>query len=120
MVDRGIISELGRWDGGNGFAVVFDNHHAVPGHLTHFGPWQIPLVENPFDLFLAAFVDNDEHPLLRFAQQDFVRRHVWRSLRHLGQVDLDAGSAASRCLTGRAGETGSAHVLNARDRTCGE
>ena len=120
MINRRIVGEFGGRDGGNDFAMVFDNHHAVAGHFAHLGPRQVPLVKNPFDLFLTAFVDDDEHPLLRLAEQDFVRRHVGGALRHLGQVDLDAGPAASRCFAGRAGKAGRAHVLYARDRAGGE
>ena len=120
MINRRIVGEFGGWDGGNDFAMVFDNHHPVSGHFTHLGPWQIPLVKNPFDLFLTTLVDDDEHPLLRLAEQDFIRRHVGGALRHLGQVDLDAGPATSRRLAGRAGEAGRPHVLYACDSAGGE
>ena len=116
MVQRRLVGELGCRHGGDHFAVVFDHHHSVVGHLAHFGPRQIPLIENPLHLFLAPLVHDDEHALLRFAQQNLVRRHVGCALRHLGQIDLDAGTAAGRCLAGGAGQAGCAHVLYSRDR----
>ena len=120
MINWCFIGELCRRDGGDGYAVVFDDHHAISSHLSHLGPGQVPLVENPFDLLLATLVDDDEHPLLRLAQQNFVRRHVGGALWHLGQVDLDAGTPASRRLAARAGEPRRAHVLYTGDRTGGE
>ena len=59
---------------------------------------------------------DDQHALLRFAQENFVRRHAGFALRHFGEIDLDAGAAAAGGFAGRTGEPGRAHVLDAGDR----
>ena len=68
----------------------------------------------------AAFVDDDEHALLRFRKHDFVAAHVRRALRDLVQLDLDAGAGARGGFAGRAGQARRAHVLNPGDRAGGE
>ena len=68
------------------------------------------------DFRLAPLLDDEQHPLLRFRQHDFVRRHAGLALRHVHDVDLDAGAAAGAHLAGRAGQPGGAHVLDADER----
>src|SRR5665213_3583240 len=96
---------------------VTDDHPSRVRHETDFRPRQIPLVENAFHLGFAAFVDDDEHPLLRFAQHDFVARHVRRALRNFVEFDLDSRARARRRFTSGTRQTRRAHVLNSRDAT---
>src|SRR5665213_2180138 len=96
---------------------VTDTGRMVVRHETDFRPRQIPLVENAFHLGFAAFVDDDEHPLLRFAQHDFVARHVRRALRNFVEFDLDSRARARRRFTSGTRQTRRAHVLNSRDAT---
>ena len=100
--------------GGNG-AVIAHAHHAVVGDATDLRARHIPFVENlAHDFFFSTFHD-DQHSLLRFAQQNFVRRHAWFALGHFREIDFHARSAAARGFAGRAGQSRRAHVLNAGD-----
>ena len=116
VIHRRFIRQLRRRNVGHDLAVVFHDHAARVGDRSNFRPGQIPLVENPLDLLFAAFVDDEEHAFLRFAEEDFVRRHVRHALRNFGKVDLDAGAGARRRFAGGTGQTGRAHVLNAGHR----
>ena len=55
---------------------------------------QVPLLEDPLDLGLAAALDDQEHPLLRLGQHDLVGRHTGLALRNERDVDLNANTAA--------------------------
>ena len=100
--------------------IVKDAHHPIIRHATDLGAGYIPLLENlPNDFFLAA-PGNDQHPLLRFTEENFVGRHARLALRHFRQVDLDAGSAAASRFASRARQARGSHVLNSGDGVCGE
>ena len=47
---------------------------------------EVPLVENGFDLGLAALVDDHEHALLALAEQNLKRLHVGLALGHEVQI----------------------------------
>ena len=64
----------------------------------------------------VALLRDDQHALLRFAQQDLVRRHARSRASALCEIDLDAGAAAAGRFAGRAGQPRRAHVLDAGDR----
>lgn len=66
-----------------------------------------------------ALIDDDEHPLLRFAEQNFVRGHIGQALRDFGELNLDAGTGPGRRFAGGAGEPCRAHILNACDGSGG-
>ena len=97
-------------------AVIFHHHLAGIGHKPNLRPRQIPFIKNAFHLFLAPLGDDDEHALLRFAQQNLVGRHARAALRHLGQINLNARAAARSRFAGGTREARRAHVLNARHR----
>src|SRR5258706_15068392 len=78
---------------------------------------EVPFVEYLDDLTLAALAGDDQHTLLRFGKQHFVRSHARLTLRDKRQVDLKAVAGTGRPLDGRRGQAGGAHVLNARDST---
>ena len=65
---------------------------------------------------LRGPLGDDQHPFLRFAEHDLVRRHAWLAFRNFGEIDLDAGAAAAGRFAGRTGQPRRAHVLNAGDR----
>ena len=96
-------------------SVVADAHHAVVGDTTDFGAGHVPFFEDLAHHFFVAALGDDEHSLLRFAEQNLVRRHARLAFGNLGQIDLDAGAAAARCFTSGAGQSRRAHVLNAGD-----
>ena len=119
-VDGGLVGDQLGGNVGHRLAVMLHHHAAGVGDEADLGPGQVPLVEDAFDLLLAPLVDDDEHALLGLAEHDLVAAHVGRALRHLVQLDLDAGAGAGRGLAGRAGQAGGAHVLDARHGAGGQ
>ena len=109
-----IISKLAGRQIRHYLAVIFHHHLAGIGHKPNLRPRQIPFIKNAFHLFLAPLGDDDEHALLRFAQQNLVGRHARAALRHLGQINLNARAAARGRFAGGTREARRAHVLNAR------
>src|SRR5437763_3325721 len=97
-------------------AVIFDAQQAVVGDVTHHHRVQSPLLEYVEHLALAALFRDQEHAFLRFAEHDFVRGHARLTLRHFGEVDLDAGSAARGHFRRGTGQARRAHVLNGHYR----
>ena len=55
---------------------------------------------------------DDQHPLLRFRQQNLIRRHSLLSLRNPIQFDFDSRPAPTRGLTRRTGQPRRAHILH--------
>ena len=100
--------------------MVFHDHLARIRHPANLGGGQIPFVKNTPHLFLAALLHDDEHALLRLAQQNLVGRHARAALRHLGQVNLNAGAAPRGGFAGGTSEAGGAHVLNTRHGSGGQ
>ena len=113
MINGRVISKLAGRQIGHHFAVIFYHHLAGIGHKTDLRPRQIPFIEDPFHLFLAPLGHDDEHALLRFAQQHLVRCHAGAALRHLGQINLNPRAAACRGFASGTSEPGGTHVLNA-------
>ena len=112
QIERRFISQRLGWDFRCGRAVVQDAHHAVASHPSDLRARHIPFLKNsPNDVFLPAARD-DQHALLRFAQENFVGRHARLALRHFGEIDFHAGAAAAGGFTGRTGEPGRTHVLD--------
>ena len=115
VVERSCIGQLLIGDFRYNAAVILDAEQAVAGDAADRDGVQTPLAEDVEDFALAAFLRHQQHALLRFGEHDLIRSHAGFTLRHVLQVDLDADSAAAAHLTGRAGEAGRAHVLNADD-----
>ena len=119
-IERRFIRQRLRRDLGRRRAVVQHTHHAVVGHTSDLGARHVPFLKDPpDDIFLSAPRD-DQHSLLRFAQESFVGRHARFAFRHFREIDLHAGTAAAGGLAGRTGQPGRAHVLDAGDRIRGE
>ena len=97
-------------------AAILDASQATFGDAPDHDGIQPPLLENGKNFVLAAFLRDQQHALLRFAEHDFVRRHAGFALRNFGEIDLDAGAAARSHFHGGAGEPGSTHVLNGHYR----
>ena len=93
-------------------------HHAVHGlgdHLADHLCVQVPLVQDrAHGLFFSAR-SHDEHPFLRFAQQNLIRRHSLLTHRDFQRVDHDAHVAALGHFGARRREAGCTHVLNRHD-----
>ena len=121
MINGRFVRDLFRGDVGHHLAALFrTTMWPVSGDHADFGPRQIPLVENLLHFLFAALVHHDEHAFLGFGKHDFVAAHVGRALRHLVQLDLDAGARAGGGFARGARQAGGAHVLHAGDRAGGE
>ena len=111
-IERRLFGEQFRWNFRSERAVVTHAHYPVIRHLTDFRARHVPLVENfTHNIFFSALGD-DEHAFLRFAQQNFIRRHAWFTFRNFGEVDFDSAAGSAGGFAGRTSETGCAHVLN--------
>ena len=116
VVDRRVLGQLFRRNLGGDLSADFDAHHAVVGHPADRDAVQVPFAKDLLDLFLAALLRDEQHPLLRFAEHDLVRRHARLAFRHEVQIDLVARAAAAGRLAGRTGQSRRAHVLDADDQ----
>ena len=83
--------------------------------LANFDRVESPLFKNAKDFLLAAFLGDQQHAFLRFAEHDFVCAHAGLALRDAIEFDFDADGAPRAHLAGRAGEASRAHILNADD-----
>ena len=90
-------------------------HFGIIGDMADFHCVESPLLENTEDFFLTALLRHQQHALLRFTEHDFVRRHAGLALRHAIEFDFDSNMATRAHLTGRASQTGGAHVLYGDD-----
>ena len=88
-------------------------HLAVERYSPDFDRVQPPFPENPQNLLLPAFLSHQQHAFLGFAEHDLVWRHAGFALWDTVQFDFNADVPARSHLASRAGQTGSAHVLNA-------
>src|SRR5438445_633137 len=77
-----IVGKRGVWNIGNDLPVLQYAHARLTYHRTDFDGIQPPLAEYFVNFFLAAFLRDQQHALLRFAQQDLVRGHASLALRH--------------------------------------
>jgi len=67
----------------------------MPSSFTtaDFRVGQIPLFKDVHHRLLVALLHDDEHALLRFAQQRLVGRHARLALRHFREINLHARAA---------------------------
>ena len=70
--------------------------HRLGDDLTDHGGFQIPLGQNRTNIILVTELGDDEHPFLRFRQQDLVRRHALLAHWHLRHVDGNTDIPALR------------------------
>ena len=115
-VKRRVVGEFRGGDFHGELAVIEHAHHAVVLHHADFRVGQVPLFKDVHDRLLVALLHDDEHALLRLAQQRLVRRHARLALRHFCEIDFHARATTARRLARRARESRCAHVLDARHR----
>ena len=98
MVDGSTATKHKRlsWDFGQLFSVP---------EVAHVGPFcddsdrltvDVPFLKNGFHLCLTAFVDDHEHALLRFRQQNLPGLHAVLTCRNFVEVDVHAHATAGR------------------------
>ena len=76
---------------------------------------QTPFVEDGDDFLFPAFLRDDQHSLLTFAEHHFVRRHAGGPARDFVNVDPDPGAGSRRGFDRRARQAGGSQVLKAHD-----
>ena len=70
-------------------------HESVICHFADHRRVQVPPLEDAHDFFLAPFLRHDEHPLLRLAEHDLVRRHAALAHRHAIEDEAHARAGAA-------------------------
>src|SRR6185437_6189189 len=115
VVNRSVIGKRFVGNFGDDFAVLEHAHGVFADHLSDFDGVQSPLAEYAIDFFFAAFFSDEQHALLRFAQQNFVIHHAGFALRDEVHFNFQADLAARPHFAGGASKPGGAHVLNADD-----
>ena len=100
IVKRSVIRDLAGRDLGHHFAVVFDAHQTVVGHMSDLDGVQVPFLEDLVHGLFPALFHDDEHALLAFGKQDLIRRHVRFALRDERHVYFDAAAASAGGLAG--------------------
>ena len=115
LVNWGVIGERVVGDLSHYIAVLEHAHFGIIGDVADFHCVESPLLENTEDFLLTALLRHQQHALLRFTEHDFVRRHAGLALRHAIEFDFDSDTATRAHLTGRASQTGGAHVLYGDD-----
>src|SRR5208283_2985249 len=98
-------------------AVMEHAQFIVSRDLADFDGVESPLFEHPENFLFAALLRDQQHAFLGFTQHDFVRGHAGFPLWDAIEFDLDTHAAAPAHLAGRAGKSGSAHVLNTHNRS---
>src|SRR5579864_2254587 len=86
-----------RWVGnlGYNFAVFEHAQNVARGDPADFNGIQSPLLEDAEHFLLAAFLRDQQHAFLRFAEHDLVRSHAGLALRHAIEFDFDSHAAAA-------------------------
>ena len=87
--------------------------HAVIGHFSDLRAGQVPFIEDLLYFSLSAFLDDHQHALLAFAEQQFPGLHVLLALGDLVEINAHAHTALSAGFGGGADDAGGPHVLHA-------
>jgi hypothetical protein len=67
-------------------------------HMADDGGFQFPLVENSDHIIFVTLLRDDQHPLLRFREQNLVRGHIGFACGDQRNIDIDARLRACRHL----------------------
>src|SRR5712664_2819220 len=110
-----ILDQLLSGDLDDDFALPGTAIHPVVRDLADGRRVELPFRRDHLDLFHPIALRHDQHPLLRFREQDLVGRHPRLARRDLGQIDLHADAAARGHFGRGGGESGSTHVLDGHD-----
>ena len=101
-------------------AAVADGQQRGRHHAADHDGLEAPPAADPEHVLLAAALDDQQHPLLRLAEEHLVRRHPFLAAGDLREVDLHPHPAAGRHLTQAAGQPRGAHVLDRHHGPGGE
>ena len=99
-VQRRFFGERFRWNFRGNRPVVSHAHHTVACDATDFRAGHVPFVKDFTDKIFFSPASDDQHSLLRFAQENFVRGHAGFALGHFGQINLDAASGSAGGFAG--------------------
>ncbi len=115
MVNRCFVGEGGGGNFRHNGSILPNAHHAVVSDASDIGVGKIPFFKNFAHTILLALVNDDEHALLGFAEENFIRRHAIFALGDEAEINVNTVAAPTGRFAGRAGEAGGPHVLNARN-----
>ncbi len=95
-------------------------HQRLIQHPSDHGSLKAPAMKTLHQPFLATALDHEQHPLLRFRQQELVRRHAALPGRHAIKVQFHTKTTLGSHFGATAGEAGRSHVLSSHHITAGE
>src|SRR5580658_6244778 len=101
IIDRRLVGQRTYRQVGDDVAAPSRTPAAIAGNLADHDRVQVPFLENRDQFADAAALRNQQHPLLRFGEQNFVRRQRRLAQWYLVEVELDAHAAARCHLTRR-------------------
>ncbi len=116
LVHRRFVRQRPIRDLGDDCSALLHAKQSVSRHFSDVHRMQVPLVEDALDLRFAAALHDEQHPLLRLGEHDFVGRHAGLALRDEGDIDFNARPAPRAHLRRGAGEAGRSHVLDPDER----
>ena len=103
LINRRLVGEGRSGNFRDNLSSCADAHDPVVGNSPDVRVGQVPFFENLADAVFLSLVHDDEHPLLRFAEQDFVGCHAVLALGDKIEIDIDTAAAAAGRFAGRAG-----------------
>src|SRR6185437_7962905 len=89
MVAGSLLGESVRGNFCGDDAMIQHAQQAIASYAANFHRVKSPLVKNLEDCALATAFGDEEHPLLRFAEQNIVRGHARLALGNASKVDFD-------------------------------
>ena len=99
VVDRRFVDQRRFGNLGDDLAVILDAQQAVVGDARRCARRGDPTCRRSRSTSSSRpRFDHEQHALLRLGEHDLVGRHAGLALRHVRDVDLDAGAAAARHL----------------------
>ncbi len=94
MINRRIVGERGIGNFGDNSTVLQHPHPVLADYAADLDRVEPPLAEHAIDFFLAAFLCDQQHALLRFAQKNFVSAHAGLALRYAVHLNFDPNVTA--------------------------
>ena len=91
-----VIRERAGRDFGHDDASVFHSQHLIGRDSAHHRGGEVPFFANLQHVVLAPWLRHQQHPFLRFGQENFVRSHVGLTPWNVGYFQLYARSAPGR------------------------
>ncbi len=120
VIGRTVVRHRPRGYVHHALAVPVDVQPPGVGHLADDDGLDVPLLADRHERVDVGGLDDRHHPLLRLAHQDLLGRERGVAQRHPVELDVHPAVTGGGELGGRAGQPGTAEVLDAGDHAGGE